>query len=74
MPEMSILGWFHTIWGIAAILIGVYSLIKFSVIRSNNLTGKTYLILTLLTGVDSSMTGEASTGLEYSIMTKNRKK
>ena len=55
MPEMSILGWFHTVWGIAAILIGVYSLVKFNVIRSNNITGKIYLILTLITAASALM-------------------
>jgi len=55
MPEMSILGWFHTIWGSAAILIGIYSLIQFKVIRSNNITGKIYLILTLMTAASALM-------------------
>ena len=55
MPEMSILGWFHTIWGISAILIGVYSLVKFKLIRSNNISGKIYLVLTLMTAASALM-------------------
>ncbi len=48
MPEITVFGWFHTIIGIVALLSGVYSLIKFRVIRFTDTTGKIYLICTLL--------------------------
>ena len=45
MPEMTILGWFHTILGIGAVLTGFYAIAKFKIIESARNTG----LLTLLT-------------------------
>ncbi|GAA0852987.1 hypothetical protein [Aliiglaciecola litoralis] len=48
MPEISAFGWFHTIMGIIALLTGFYTLVKYKVISLQNLTGKIYLLTTLL--------------------------
>lgn len=53
MPEITLFGWFHTIIGIVAILAGVYSLAKFKVIRSDNASGQTFLICTLIAAVSA---------------------
>jgi len=49
MPEISLLGWFHTGIAIVALIVGVYSLAKFKVISFSQQTGKIYLICTLIT-------------------------
>ena len=51
MPEMSLYGWFHTIMGIVALLTGLYSLIKYKVINSQNISAKIFLISTLIAAV-----------------------
>ncbi len=48
MPEITILGWFHTIIGITALVSGVYSIAKFKVIRFKDGSGKLYLFCTLI--------------------------
>ena len=48
MPEMTLLGWFHTILGVGALGSGFYTLFKYKVISLEPLTGKIYLGLTLL--------------------------
>lgn len=48
MPEMTPFGWFHTIVGIAAILIGIYSLSKHKVLNWEDKSSKIYLILTFV--------------------------
>ena len=48
MPEITPFGWFHTLAGVAALLCGFYALAKHKVIKSDDLSGKAYLILTLL--------------------------
>jgi len=48
MPEISLLGWFHTLIAIAALISGIYSLAKFKVIRLQDKTGKIYLVCTFL--------------------------
>jgi len=48
MPEISLLGWFHTVIAIIALITGFYSLAKYKVILLEKLTGKIYLICTLL--------------------------
>jgi len=48
MPEISLLGWFHTIIAVIALITGFYSLAKYKVILLEQLTGKIYLICTLL--------------------------
>ncbi len=48
MPEISLFGWFHTIMGIIAILSVIYTIAKYKVIRSSNLSGKIYLVCTFI--------------------------
>ena len=48
MPEITPFGWFHTLAGIAALLSGFYALAKHKVITSEDLSGKAYLVLTLV--------------------------
>jgi uncharacterized membrane protein len=53
MPEITLFGWFHTIIGIAALLTGVYSLVKYKVIRLRQASGKTYVMCTLITATSA---------------------
>lgn len=73
MPEITIFGWFHTIIGIVALLSGVYSLIKFRVIRYTDATGKIYLICTLLAAASAlglyNATGEFNKAHILAILT-----
>ena len=48
MPEMIPLGWLHTILGIAAVLSGFYTLIKYRVVSLAHRSGKLYVLLTLI--------------------------
>ena len=48
MPEMTLLGWFHTILGILAVLSGFYTIYKFKVISYEVSPGKLYVLVTLL--------------------------
>lgn len=48
MPEMIPLGWFHTILGVAAVLSGFYTIIKYRVIALEHRSGKLYALLTLI--------------------------
>ena len=48
MPEMTLLGGFHTILGAGAVLTGFYTVFKHKVISLEKTTGKIYLFLTLL--------------------------
>ena len=48
MPEMTVLGWFHTILGILAVLSGFYSLYKYKIITPKESSGKLYVMVTLL--------------------------
>ena len=48
MPEMTLLGWFHTIVGVGEVLSGFYTLFKYKVISLEEFTGKLYLFLTLI--------------------------
>ena len=48
MPEISLFGWFHTVIGILALLSGFYTLAKFKVISFDQITGKAYLVFTLI--------------------------
>jgi len=55
MPEISMLGWFHTVLGILAIVIGVYSLTKYKVIQLSTKSGQIYLVFTLITAATALM-------------------
>ena len=48
MPEMTLLGWFHTILGVLAVLSGFYTLYKYRVISFKESSGKLYILVTLL--------------------------
>jgi len=48
MPEMTLLGWFHTIVGVVALISGFYTIFKYKVISLEEPTGKLYLISTLI--------------------------
>ena len=48
MPEMTLLGWFHTILGIGAVLSGFYAILSYKIISLENKVGRTYIILTLI--------------------------
>ena len=47
MPEITAFGWFHTLVAIVALLAGFYTLARFKVISSEQLSGKIYLIVRL---------------------------
>ena len=47
MPEMTVLGWFHTILGIGAVLTGFYAIAKFKIISLENKIGQIYVVKTL---------------------------
>jgi len=48
MPEMTLLGWFHTVLGIVAVLSGFYTLYKYKVISAEESSGRIYIWVTLL--------------------------
>ena len=48
MPEMTLLGWFHTVLGIVAVLSGFYTLYKYKVISAEESSGRLYIWVTLL--------------------------
>ena len=45
---MTLLGWFHTILGILAVLSGFYTLYKYKVISTEESSGRLYVLVTLL--------------------------
>lgn len=55
MPEISILGWIHTIIAIIALLAGYYTLAVHKVITLDHKTGKIYLVCTLIAAVTALM-------------------
>ena len=48
MPEMTILGWFHTVLGVLAVLSGFYTLYKYKIITTAESSGRLYVLVTLL--------------------------
>ena len=48
MPEMTILGWIHTLLGVVAVLSGFYTLYKYKVISVEKSSGRLYVYVTLL--------------------------
>tara|TARA_B100000686_G_scaffold330620_1_gene393102 strand:+ start:1784 stop:2269 length:486 start_codon:yes stop_codon:yes gene_type:complete len=48
MPEMTLLGWFHTIVGVVALISGFYTIFKYKLISLEEPSGKLYLISTLI--------------------------
>ena len=49
MPEITPLGWFHTVMGIIALLSGGFALVKFKEITLQSRSGQIYLATTLIT-------------------------
>ena len=49
MPEITLLGWFHTVMGIIALLSGAFTLIRFREISPQTRSGQIYLLTTLVT-------------------------
>ena len=48
MQEMTLLGWFHTVLGVLAVLSGFYTLFKYKVISLKEDSGKLYVLVTLV--------------------------
>ena len=48
MPEMTLLGWFHTATGIIAVLSGFYTLYKYKIISSEQQIGRVYILVTAI--------------------------
>jgi uncharacterized membrane protein len=55
MPEMTILGWFHTIIAIVALLAGFYTLARYKIISLDNKSGKIYLGCTFIAATTALM-------------------
>ncbi len=53
MPEMTLVGWFHTVLGALSIGAGVYSLARYRVIRASNRSGALFLLCTLVTALSA---------------------
>jgi len=48
MPEMTLLGWFHTILGIVALVSAFYTLFKYKIISLASKSGKLYVLVTIV--------------------------
>ena len=48
MPAMTLLGWFHTIMGIAALLLAVGAISRYGVIKDSTQLGRAYLVVTVV--------------------------
>lgn len=55
MPEITLLGWIHTIIAIIALVAGFYTLAVYKVITPEQKTGQVYLICTLIAAVTALM-------------------
>ena len=55
MPEITLLGWIHTIIAIIALIAGFYTLAIYKVITPEQKTGQIYLISTLVAAVTALM-------------------
>lgn len=55
MPEITLLGWLHTIIAIVALIAGFYTLAVYKVITTAQKTGQLYLICTLIAAVTALM-------------------
>lgn len=55
MPEITPLGWFHTIVGILAILCGLLGLAKFRIVSSFHWSGQVFLAATVAASVTALM-------------------
>ena len=48
MPEMTLLGWFHTVLGGVALVTAFYTLFKYKMISLSNRSGKLYVLVTIV--------------------------
>ncbi len=48
MPEITLLGWFHTLVGILSLISGFYTIAKYKVMAFEQPSGRLYLILTVI--------------------------
>jgi len=55
MPEISLLGWFHTGIAIVALVAGLYSMLRYKFIDPMQMTGKVYLLCTLIAAITALM-------------------
>ena len=55
MPEITLLGWIHTIIAIVALLAGFYTLATYKVIKPEQRTGQVYLVCTLIAAATALM-------------------
>jgi uncharacterized membrane protein len=55
MPDITPLGWFHTIIAIIALISGFYTLAVYKVIKPEQKTGRLYLICTLIAAATALM-------------------
>lgn len=55
MPEITLLGWIHTIIAIVALIAGFYTLAIYKVITPSQKTGQLYLLCTLVAAVTALM-------------------
>jgi uncharacterized membrane protein len=55
VPDITLLGWFHTIIAIMALLAGFYTLAVYKVITLEHKTGQVYLGFTLIAAVTALM-------------------
>ena len=53
MPDISLLGWFHTVLGIIALASGIYTLVKRKEISPQFRAGQIYLLATLVTALSA---------------------
>jgi uncharacterized membrane protein len=55
MPEITLLGWIHTVIAIVALLTGFYTLAVHKVITPTQITGQVYLVCTTIAAVTALM-------------------
>ncbi|MFT4613968.1 MAG: putative membrane protein [Bacteroidia bacterium] len=55
MPDITLLGWIHTIIAIVALVAGFYTLVVYKVITPEQRTGQVYLVCTLIAAVTALM-------------------
>ncbi|MEM7277475.1 MAG: hypothetical protein AAF385_05050 [Pseudomonadota bacterium] len=55
MPEITLLGWFHTIIGVIALVAGFYTLAVNKIITLRQHAGQIYLALTFITAITALM-------------------
>lgn len=48
MPEMTLLGWFHTVLGVVALVSAFYTLYHHKIISLNQISGRIYILVTLI--------------------------